>query len=482
VLLSIVLVGGSPLAVRAQTTKASNAPAATATPNANAANNLAQAPAEGEPEKPSPTVEAFKDERAAPLLDVVKFRQLGRVAPPQIINTVKSMGAGSTTTDRATIERFVQHCIAELTSHTNLRALIDPAANIPAGSRAHFAIQEATDNLIEPILNARAARNTGFLTTYNQVLLQMLPPLLEGHLLTRIEAMIVLAQTGSPDVVDIFVKQLNDRDQTVWVKLWAARGLTNIEQLSNYNLDDPRAIRAGKAVADFLNEEKDIPWPVQYRALEALGSLRWASTPRPANGQPEMAGAAMRFLTDPEARLEVRAEAGWALGMMQVNAGIAKYNFSLIAYAVGEVAASLGERVHNSFPENVTLAAHWSALLMSQIHQVFDGIPNARDSGLLRIPHPNNEGAVRTYVRQVADLTRPGAGPPGAGNDRAGCRRAFGPHARVGPVDPRDPRLPADQRRAGPAARPGPGASPPGRGGGAAAPARRAVGPLVGVG
>ena len=70
-------------------------------------------------------------------------------------------------------------------------------------------------------------------------------------------------------------------------------------------------MNAAKVVADFLEQEKDLPWPVQYRALEALGSLRQASTARPKGGQPEMASAAIRFLADPEAKPEVRAEAGW---------------------------------------------------------------------------------------------------------------------------------------------------------------------------
>ena len=60
----------------------------------------------------------------------------------------------------------------------------------------HRAIQEATNNLIEPLLAARGTGNLGFLSIYNQVLLQFLPPLLENHLLPRIAAMIVLRRSS----------------------------------------------------------------------------------------------------------------------------------------------------------------------------------------------------------------------------------------------------------------------------------------------
>ena len=253
---------------------------------------------------------------------------------------------------------------------------------------------------------ARGANNTGFSSTYNQSLLLMLPPLLENQLMARIAASIVLAQTGAPEAVDIFVKQLNNREQTVWVQLWAARGLTNVQQITRYNLDGARAIKAAKAVTDFLDAEKELPWPVQYRALEALGSLRRANTPQMQKGQPEMAGTAAQFLTDPDGRLEVRAEAGWALSMMVVPAGIKDYNFTLLAYSVGEIAAQLGGRIREIYPKNPTQAFAWTGVLVTQIYQTFDGIDAARDSGLLKSTHPAAASA-RPFIKSVSDKIKP---------------------------------------------------------------------------
>jgi hypothetical protein len=406
VLLSIVVVGVLALPVRSQpTTKKEAAPAGAAGAGGAAAPAAGQNPPAENAEPLAPPLETYRDSRAEKCLQNT-FPVLGKPGRPAIVNQVKAMSGNQAPVERQTIEQFVDLCINDLTHHAHIKAVIDPDAGVPPGAGAHFAIQQATDNLLEPILSARAVNNSGFLSMYDQILLQKLPPLLDNHLLARISAMIVLSQTAVPEAVEIFIKQLGNPDQTVWVALWAARGLTNIQQVTRYNLDAPRAIRAAKAVADFLEREKDLPWPVQYRALEALGSLRLANTPQMTRGQPEMAGTATQFLTAPDGRLEVRAEAGWALGMMVVPAGINQYNFTMLAYTVGEVAATLGERVKEVYPKNVTQAEQWTALLVTQILQTFDGIDTARDSGLLKSPHPA-ANAARPFMKQVSDKARP---------------------------------------------------------------------------
>jgi hypothetical protein len=412
VLLSIVLVGALALPVQSQTPAKKEKEAAPAAAGAGAAAGKAaagaaaldqNAPAENAGPA-APPVETYRDPRAEKCLPNT-FPVLGK-GGRALEKQVSAMAGNQAGVDRQTIEQFVDSCINVLTDHTNIKAVIDPEANISPSAKAQFNIKEATDNLLEPILSARGVNNAGFLSTYNQVLLQKLPPLLDNHLLARFAAMIVLSQTGSPEAVDLFIKQLNNPEQTVWVALWAARGLTNIQQLSRYNLDAPRAIRAAKAVADFLEREKDLPWPVQYRALEALGSLRLANTPQMPRGQPEMAGTATQFLTDPNGRPEVRAEAGWALGMMVVPGSLNQYNYTMLAHTVGELAASLGERVKEVYPKNPTQAEAWTGLIVTQILQTFDGIDAARDSGLLKSPHPA-ANAARPFIKQVSDKTRP---------------------------------------------------------------------------
>jgi hypothetical protein len=405
VLLSIILAGILPVTLWAQGPPAAKKDAPRPAPAGPGAAAPAANPPAQNPEPLALPAETYRDPRAEKCLQN-SFPVLGKRGRSQIKNQVKQMAGNQAGVERTAIEQYVDLCINELTDHTNIKAVIDPEAGIPAGAASQFAIQQATDDLIEPILSARGLNNSGFLSTYIPVLLTKLPPLLQNHLLARIAAMIVLSQTGAPEAVKIYINELANPEQTVWVALWAARGLTNIQQMSRYNLDAPRAILAAKAVADFLEREKDLPWPVKFRALEALGSLRLANTPQMPRGQPEMAGTATQFLTDPNGRLEVRAEAGWALGMMVVPAGINGYNYTLLAHSIGQVAAALGDKIKEVYPSNVTQAEAWTGLIVTQILQAFDGIEAARDSGLLKSPHPAANLA-RTFIRQVSDKTKP---------------------------------------------------------------------------
>src|SRR5262249_1480975 len=160
--------------------------------------------------------------------------------------------------------------------------------------------------LLEPIFSAKSAKNEAFQRAYNRILLEKLTPLLRNHLFPRIQASIVLGQSGNPNAMRLFKDQIKDEKQTIWVKLWALEGIANIMEASRPTAAE--RIDAGKVIADFLKNEDDIPWPAQLRALEALGAMRQGfrvNAPRDA----EMATAAMRLLADYQAKPEVRSEA-----------------------------------------------------------------------------------------------------------------------------------------------------------------------------
>ncbi len=400
--LSILLVGGFPVQTRSQSTN----PAPDTKPAA-----------AGEAEKPGGAVDSKKETAAFPpetfripgiekLLEN-NFQQRGKTARPQVLKALREM-AGQNTVDRPTMEQYVENYVAELTSRSNIKAILgEDFVNNP-NAPAHKAMGEATSYLIEPILTARNGGHTSFLTNYNRVLISALGPLLEGHYFTRLEAIIVLAQTGSPEAVNLLLKQLTDPDQVPWVAMVAARGLTNIQIVNHYNLDTATAVKAAKVVSDYLSRAaaKDLPWPVQFRALEALGSLRQASSPMARGGEPEMAFIATEYLTDPALRIEVRSEAGWALGMMQVPAGIADFNYGMIAYSIGDVAALLAENVRDNYSKNVDQSKIFVGLLLNQIYQSFSGLIEARDSGLLHAVHPSLEKS-RDVIRQVDGLIKP---------------------------------------------------------------------------
>ena len=374
-----------------------------------------QPPAEPPPD-PSQTqkvspVEIFKDPNAEALLDVKKYNPIRsvRMMPGDVEAVKVTAGNPNAAVDTTVIRRMVDGMVAQLTNTKNIQALIDPPPNMPAGSPTMRAIEEATRNLLEPIYMARAAQNTRFLTEYNRILLRSLQPLLKHHLVPRVQAMIVLGQSGNPEALKLFLDEIRNPRQTLWVKLWAIRGITNIKQNPSARLSAAQEIEAARVVAAQLDEKtKDMPWPLQLRALEALSSLRQGYIPAaPKNA--EMAVAAMRILADPKARTEVRAEAARALGMMQITTAVPDYNSPLVAYAAAQLAARVGDQIVASYsadkgtPLNATKAEYLTALLVGPVYQAFEGQAGVRESGLLH----GNATTVRSDIQKVADQIKP---------------------------------------------------------------------------
>jgi hypothetical protein len=360
------------------------------------------------------SAQTFKDKNAEALLGN-NFPELRALQPatPADIEAFKLMAANvNAPVDRAIIERVVNAMVAKLTSHTNLKALLppDPAAPAPVGAGANNKeIQDATTTLLEPIFMARSQGNTGFLNIYNRVLLDKLGRVLNNHLIARVQAMIILGQSGNPDSIKLFINQIRDGKQTLWVKLWALEGITNIKA-NGGRLSAADEVAAAKAISvDFLDDpQAEIPWPVKLRALAALGSLRQGfivSAPKKA----EMANTAMRILADSEERFEVRAEAARALGLMQISSVVPKYNYSLIAYAIGQLTVDLASRINTCFSgdpkkakqlDQPDKARYFAALLVGPIYQAFDGVSGLRESGLVHASVGDSE----TFLKQSFEL------------------------------------------------------------------------------
>ena len=260
------------------------------------------------------------------------------------------------------VTRVVDGMVSKLTNHNNIQALIDPPSDLKPGSEPTRAIQEATTTLLAPLFIARSAapKNTSFLSFYNRLLLTKLTPLLKNHLVPRVQAMIVLGQSGSLELVPTYVAQIKEPSQTVWVKLWALEGIVNTIEEGN-RLNDSQS-QVAKVVADFLSGSDEIPWPVQLRALEALSALKQgfeATHPERA----AMATAAMKILADGDSKFEVRAEAARALGLMQITTAVRKYNYPLVAHSVGLLAADLGAQVNLLTAERVSRSSSGKAAM-----------------------------------------------------------------------------------------------------------------------
>jgi hypothetical protein len=427
VCLSIALVAGLSLHAQAQSAPrgasaaakprdVAKEPAKAAAPaDANKGSTKKDAPAPeagAEAEKPAaeaaPQLEVFKDPNTAKIL-AKRFPSLQGIPPTEREKRlIKGMAANAETLDPNAITKYVAGLAADLTNQGNVKALADPGAVAP-GSRAAHAIRDAGVDLFAPIESARAAGNAEFLRIYHLELLKVLPGLLANNIFARIEAIIVLGKLGIPETLDIFIKTLDDSLQSVWVKLWAAKGIYNIVQTPAGNRVDSvlgaaKAKTAAQSLAAFLNREKDAPWPAKLRALEALGAVRLAARPE-ATGKVEMATAVAQQLADADAKVEVRAEAASALAMLRLTAANRGFNYTLVGHFIGQVAAELADRVAASYADNPVRAQYWTSLLLDRIYPSLYGQQVVPDSGLLRVPALG--GGDRKFLTELGDRVRP---------------------------------------------------------------------------
>jgi len=95
--------------------------------------------------------------------------------------------------------------------------------------------------------------------------------------------------------------------------------------------------------------------------------------------------------------------------MMQITPAVPGYNFPLVAYATGQLAAHVGDQIAATYtadkgkPLNATKAEHLTGLLVGPVYQAFDGQPGLRESGLLH----SNALAEKGDVQKIADQIKP---------------------------------------------------------------------------
>ncbi len=316
---------------------------------------------------------------------------------PEDKTLIDQLARGQGQLDLDAITRFVKSRAHALTNRNNLKALMDPAGN-PTSAKA---IEAATADLINPLLQPANAANAVFRQRYVAKLLEVFNgnKIWKGNLHSRTMAMIVLSRAGEAQAVPTFTAQLDDPDQLAVVKMLSAIGITAVAQNGQVPPSSEVSVPAARALSNFLLREPDTFWFVQFRALEALGALRLA-TDKALGGKAEFAETALVMLTDPKAAPDVRAWASWALGMMSVPPAVNSYNFSLVAHAIGQAAADLGEKIA-ALPAGNRDRVRRLTDVMMQLNHGFTGEPNVRNSGLLHENHPA-AGPALGYVSEVA--------------------------------------------------------------------------------
>jgi hypothetical protein len=344
--------------------------------------------------------ERYKDPNAEAALEN-KFPELFtrvRASTPADDRRIRAMASGQVPTDKTFLTTYVQGQVAQLTKRQNIEAMLNPSSD----PRLARAIEEAGSNLLEPLLLANEANNRSFRADLTSNLVTVAPDVLKGHLYARLMLMMALSRSQDPAALPVFVQQLDNPDQVLTAKLLSAVGLTNLTQQGKQTLDPARAIQAAKALAGFLEREKDTFWPALYRALEAIGSIRQAES---AARSPvsDIAATVLGFVADPDLRPEVRAEAAWSLGMLRPSAQDAKYNFELVAHHMAIAATEIAEKVAEAQANSSGQAARLADQLV-QLYLGFEGDPALR-AGILRSDH-QNLSAQRGKIRQLADQVK----------------------------------------------------------------------------
>ncbi len=387
--------------------------------------------------------EIFTDPNAKKARDIFNplFVPSGAVRPSELqsmVQTMQSMAVGSVNLDQAFIKRYIEYHAVELSKKENLNAILNPPDKVPPNR----GLERAVDALINPLLIARANTDKSgtlpFLAAYTRALFDSsLVKLLDNNLLSRIDAMIVLGFAGSPanNALDLYVNQIKKEDQVVWVKQWAARGLTNASQEGKQPLDASRAIAAVDALVAWIDGDPKLPYPAQYRAFQALGSIRLPVVKTREGSVVDAASLALKFVTDPEAKPLVRAEAAWALGMFRVPDTLKPYNYALVGHEIGKLAASIGDEIIEEFDANPNdfddkggdYAKQLASLLIFQVYVSISGQEGVNDSGLNRAPAgllgnakpflTGLDAKVKDVAREAYELMRAGGAAQKARRD-----------------------------------------------------------------
>ena len=399
-------------------------------------------------------IEVFKDPLAEDLLNMGKV-----ISSPVVTITDNEMaqirdqaGNPNLTFNRQLMDKVVRGLVGQLTDKKNIHELLkDPEEGAPkeivpkkAGAKASKpegdggkAIEKATADMLDLVFRARGSKNEAFLTAYRRMLKDYLSPLLKNHLVPRVQAMIVLGEAASPEYIEIFRTEIANRSQALWVKLWAIEGVTNIKKGGGRFQADQES-KVAKTISEFLEKQKDLPWPIQYRGLEALGSLRQAGLPtqmRPGATWPTRPCSSSRTPTR-GSRSGPRRPALWGSCISAACPG------STSAWWPTSPRSSRPTWPRNSTTSTPRSRRRWttilkarflSSLLVGPVYQSFEGIPGENNSGLLQMI-PEATTASRKYVQK---RLRPGqAGRPGIdGPVRSTSAPVQGSEAEAGQAD-----------------------------------------------
>jgi len=345
-----------------------------------------EAPKAEAPKQAAQTVElteSYRDGRVDDALSTDLIKELPAPRPTFSQNEerqVLTAAGGRGDANPRSISRFVEAKAADLTNRKAIEAMIGDQSNVNATVRS---IETATQSLVNVSKAANAASNTPFMSTYSAALIKTFQPLLKAHLVTRVQALIALASTGSLDVNPVLIQVISDDEQPWQMKLIAIRGINNSIQAGRRPMAFNARTQLTVALCNLIREETDAPWFIKSEAAEVIGNLRIVSE-SVAGRKVEPAELMMSLLTNPEERPETRFAAARALGLMEVPTQFRPFNTQLVAASLAAAVVDSAKKVMTTTPTDSSRGQQIVAIMAERIPSAFNGEQGLTESGLIR--------------------------------------------------------------------------------------------------
>ncbi|MFM7594224.1 MAG: hypothetical protein ACKO85_20735 [Isosphaeraceae bacterium] len=327
--------------------------------------------------------ESFRDSRVDDALSTDLIKELPAPRPTFSQNEerqVLTSAGGRGDANPRSISRFVEAKAADLTNRKAIEAILNGEANSNALVRP---IEAATQALINASKAANAASNTPFMTTYSAALIKTMQPLLKAHLVTRVQALLALASTGSLDVNPLLIQVMSDDEQPWQMKLVAIRGVNNSIQAGRRPMAFNARTQLTVALCNLIREETDAPWFIKSEAAEVIGNIRIVSE-SVSGRKVEPAELMMSLLVNSDERPKVRLAAARALGLMEIPSQFRPFNNHLVAASLAQAVADTAKKVMASTPTDSSRGQQLIAILAERIPSAFNGEQGMTDSGLVR--------------------------------------------------------------------------------------------------
>ncbi|QDT92316.1 hypothetical protein Pan161_39830 [Gimesia algae] len=249
---------------------------------------------------------------------------------------------------------------------------------------------------------------------YLEELTKRAQDLLDNHRLVRFSAVVLLSQLDlreedrqkKTDAVAYtlayvpLVKVLNDKNQTIEVKIVAANGLARIGKTGNPT--NQLRVKIAEEIIDELTQSvNDFSW-YQRSLVNALGSMGISDN---LARQPIVTDALLKVMSNPKRTWEVRSAAAENIGKLPLKANA---DIKLITYSIVDMTRKMIQAY------NANTNGYWWKRSFWNVYHAFKPLNPAADTGLTKkqVNQTVVNDAYKQVINPIATIVQPGPTPP----------------------------------------------------------------------